>query len=103
MFLGINVLKTCPPKKSRRSCATWLLKLVRSSYMVSRIPSTASAGLRFRLIRINVSKSSETPSKAKYSHWIGMRIDCAATKAFTVNKSRDGGQSKRMKEYDSGS
>ena len=49
--------------------------------------------------RINVSRSSDTPSIARYSHWMGTITASAAAKAFNVKRSSDGGQSISMKSY----
>jgi hypothetical protein len=53
----------------------------------------ASEGFMVRRSRIRVSKSSETPSRAKYSHWIGTKTESLAAKALIVRRSREGGQS----------
>ena len=53
----------------------------------------AKDGLMVRRRRISVSRSSDTPSNARYSHWIGTRTESAAARAFKVSKSSDGGQS----------
>ena len=55
-----------------------------------------------RRIRISVSRSSDTPSSARYSHWIGTRTESLAARAFSVSRSRAGGQSIRMNSYFSG-
>src|SRR5262249_9395437 len=90
---GITVEKTWAPRKSRRSDTTWFERLVRSSYIVNRKPSIVRLWLRFRRILTNVSQSSVTPSRAKYSHWIGTRTEFAADKALRVSRPRLGGQS----------
>jgi len=91
--------KTCEPKKLLKSAATCLERVVRSSYIVRRMPSIARDGFIVRLRRMRVSRSSETPSSAKYSHWIGMRTESAAAKALSVSKSSAGGQSIRINSY----
>src|ERR1019366_7256637 len=48
-------------------------------------------------IRSMVSMSSDTPSRAKNSHWMGTRTESAAMSALRVSRSRAGGQSIRMK------
>src|SRR5207253_5648025 len=83
-------------KKLRKSVATWRESEVRSSYMVSRIPSISRLGFSVRRMRIRVSSNSETPSSAKYSHWMGTKTAPAATRAFKVNKSKAGGQSRMI-------
>ena len=98
-FLGITVEKTCAPKKLRRSEATWRESVVRSSYMVNRMPSTAKSGFSVLRILISVSRSSETPSSAKYSHCIGIKTESLATKALSVTRSSAGGQSSMTKRY----
>ena len=50
-------------------------------------------------IRSMVSISSEMPSRAKNSHWIGTSTESAAIRAFRVNRSSAGGQSIRMNWY----
>ena len=90
------MVKTWAPKKLRKSAATCLDSVVLSSYIVRRIPSIARAGFRVRRSRIKVSRSSETPSSARYSHWIGTRTESLAAKALIVSKSSAGGQSMRM-------
>ena len=59
----------------------------------------ARAGLMVRRRRISVSSSSDTPSSARYSHWIGTRTESLAARAFRVSKSRAGGQSIRTYAY----
>jgi len=98
-FLGITLSNTWEPKKLRRSAATCFERVVRSSYMVRRIPSIARDGLIVWRMRISVSSSSDTPSIARYSHWIGTRTESLAASAFRVRRSKDGGQSIRTKEY----
>ena len=98
-FLGITLSNTCAPKKLRRSAATCLESVVRSSYIVNRMPSIARDGLMERRSRARVSRSSDTPSSARNSHWTGTRIESLAASAFTVRMSRDGGQSIRMYSY----
>jgi hypothetical protein len=98
-FLGITLSNTCAPKKLLRSAATCLDRVVRSSYIVRRIPSIASDGLIVRRSRIRVSSSSETPSSARYSHWMGTRTESLAASAFTVSRSSEGGQSIRIYSY----
>lgn len=93
--------KTWDPKKLRRSAATCRERVVRSSYMVSRIPSIAKAALSVRRTRMSVSRSSETPSKARYSHWMGMRTESLAVRALSVSRSSAGGQSRRTNSYSS--
>ena len=64
-----NALKDLPPqRKLRKSVATCLDKVVRSSNIVRRIPSISRLGFKVLRIRIKVSSSSGTPSNAKYSH-----------------------------------
>ena len=53
----------------------------------------ASDGLIVRRRRISVSRSSDTPSSARYSHCIGTSTESAAAKALRVSRSSDGGQS----------
>jgi hypothetical protein len=98
-FRGITLSNTWEPKKPLRSAATCFESVVRSSYMVKSMPSITSAGLIVRRRRINVSRSSETPSKAKYSHCIGTRTESLAASAFSVKRSREGGQSISMYVY----
>jgi len=68
---GTMVVKTSSLKNSLRSAATWRVRFVRSSYMVRSIPSTCSGCWKASRIRSMVSISSETPSNAKNSHWMG--------------------------------
>jgi hypothetical protein len=98
-FLGITVSNTCPPKKLRRSAATCLDSVVRSSYIVRRMPSTARAGLIVRRMRKSVSRSSDTPSIARNSHWMGTKTESLAASALSVRRSSVGGQSIRMYAY----
>jgi hypothetical protein len=98
-FLGIIVSNTCDPKKLRRSEATCFDSVVRSSYIVKRIPSIASDGLIVRRSLISVSSSSDTPSSARYSHWIGIRTESLAASALMARRSSAGGQSIRTYEY----
>jgi hypothetical protein len=91
--------KTCAPKKLRRSADTCFESVVRSSYIVNRIPSMASDGLIVRRMRMSVSRSSETPSIARNSHCIGISTESLAARAFKVSRSRVGGQSIRMYAY----
>jgi hypothetical protein len=98
-FLGITLSKTCAPKKLLRSAATCFDRVVRSSYIVRRIPSIASDGLIARRRRASVSRSSETPSRARNSHWTGTSTESLAASALTVRTSSDGGQSIKMNSY----
>jgi len=98
-FRGITASKTCAPKNPRRSAATCLERVVLSSYIVSRMPSMASDGLIARRSLASVSRSSETPSSARNSHWTGTMTASAAARALIVRISSDGGQSIRMKSY----
>jgi hypothetical protein len=91
--------KTCEPKKLLKSAATCLDRVVLSSYIVRRMPSIASDGFTVRLKRMSVSKSSDTPSSARYSHWIGIRTESAAARALRVRRSSAGGQSIRINSY----
>ena len=68
MLLGMTVLKTSPWKKSLRSDETWRARLVRSSNIVKRMPSTDRDGCRLSRRRSMVSMSCEIPSSAKNSH-----------------------------------
>ena len=90
------VLKISPSKNSARSAATCRVRLVRSSYIVSRMPSIARLCWNESRIRSTVSMSCEIPSSAKNSHWMGMRTESEATKAFSVSRSSAGGQSIMM-------
>src|ERR1019366_7215409 len=62
-------------------------------YMVRRIPSMARGCWKESRIRSMVSMSSETPSRAKNSHWMGTSTESAAMRALSVRRSRAGGQS----------
>ena len=46
-------------------------RVSRSSYIVSTMPSISRLGFSVRRIRMSVSSSSENPSSARYSHWMG--------------------------------
>ena len=78
------------------SSTTCRARLVRSSNMVKTIPSIASSGLNESRTRSTVSRSSERPSSAKYSVWIGTSTESAADRALTVRSDSDGGQSMRI-------
>jgi hypothetical protein len=52
-------------RKSRRSDITWVERLVRSSNMVRRKPSTVKLGFMVRRTRTSVSQSSETPLQSE--------------------------------------
>lgn len=60
-----------------------------------------SEGFSVLRIRIRVSSSSVTPSRARYSHCIGTRTESLATRAFKVRRSNAGGQSMMMNSYGS--
>src|ERR1700724_2045245 len=94
---AITAWNTCVPKKLLKSVATCRDSVVRSSNIVRRIPSISKLEFNVLRIRIRVSSNSETPSKARYSHWMGTRTELAQTKAFKVNKSKAGGQSRITK------
>ena len=79
-----------------RSSATWRARVVRSSNMVRRIPSILRVCWKESRIRSSVTKSSEMPSKAKNSHWMGISTESAASRSFSVRRSSAGGQSIRM-------
>ena len=51
------------------------------------------ASLEKQITSSTVFISSDTPSSAKYSHWMGMSTASAAARALTVSRPRDGGQS----------
>ena len=69
---GLEYLRAEEASEDRR--VTWRDSVVRSSYIVRTMPSMARFWIQtVRRIRIRVSSSSETPSSAKYSHWIGIK------------------------------
>ncbi|MNT93802.1 hypothetical protein D3C72_2353600 [compost metagenome] len=79
------------------SCAeTSLVRLMRGSYMVRSRPSIFSAGLSIWAMRWMLLIRSLKPSRAKYSHCMGMITPSAATRALTVSIDSAGGQSMRM-------
>ena len=73
--------------RRRRTAAprstTWCESDSRSSYSVSTAPSIASSGFHAARTRSSVRISSLTPSRAKYSHWIGISTASAAASAFS--------------------
>ena len=93
---GIEVRRSRSPKNFLSSPATCWARLVRSSYMVSTTPSTVRSGLKLWRTRSMVSISSLTPSRAKYSGCMGIRMESAATRALSVSRSSAGGQSRIM-------
>ena len=60
-------------------------------------PRDLEVGLRLSLTRSIVARSSETPSSAKYSHWMGTTTPSAAVSALTVRRPSEGGQSTNTK------
>src|ERR1039457_5396399 len=86
MLRGITVWKTFSRKKSLRSLATWRVRFVRSSNIVSRMPSISRGCSNDSRMRWMVSINSEMPSRAKNSHWMGTRTESAAIRAFRVSR-----------------
>src|SRR5262249_49928123 len=93
---GITVSYTFSPKCPRTSSATCLARFMRSSYIVSTMPSISSEGLSASRTRSMVFRSCEMPSSAKYSHCIGTSTESAAVSPLMVSRPRDGGESTRM-------
>ena len=70
---GTGVRNTRSPKCFRISSRTCRERFVRSSHIVATTPARSRRGFRLSFTRSIVARSSDTPSSAKYSHWIGRR------------------------------
>ena len=98
-FLGITVSKTLLPRCSLASATTSSTSLFLLSNIVKITPSSKKDwGLNSLYLSI-VLKSWANPSKAKTSHCNGTITELEATKEFTVNMPKEGGQSIRTKSY----
>ena len=94
---GMIELKIKGPRVLRTSSTTCLDRFVRSSYIVSTIPSMCRSGLKNVRTSSSVRSKSGIPSMQKNSHWTGIRIESAAARALMVRNPSEGGQSIRMK------
>ena len=63
-FRGMTTLYTFPAKKRFSSCATWMDRFVRPSYMVSSTPSISRPGFMLRRTMRTVFIRSLRPSSA---------------------------------------
>jgi len=95
-FRGITLSKTFSPKCSRASRATWVQRLLRTSNIVSSSPSSSSRGFIASRTRSIVCINDASPSSAKYSHCKGISTESAATRALSVRRPSDGGESIRI-------
>ena len=78
------------------SSATWFDNRSLVSYIVKRSPSISNSIFNLCWIILIVFKSFASPSRAKYSHWIGTITLWDAVRALTVSNPREGGQSMTM-------
>src|SRR5450759_2128975 len=96
---GITVLKTLSPRCLRTSSLTRCASKLRESNIVSKMPAKDSDGFKFVFTIFMVLSKYPNPSMAKYSHCRGTIKESAATRALTVIKPSDGGQSIIIKSY----
>src|SRR5438034_8834618 len=89
---GMMLLKICCPKKVCRSLATWRESVVRSSYMVRRMPSISRFGFKVRRMRISVRSEEHTSELQSHSDLV--------CRLLLEKKKRKKNENMRIRNYD---